>query len=77
MNLCNEFYNVMDFIMTVNQFKRLSLINLMNLNHYCNGNLVGDGFTQMIYFIKGKDFKEDMNLVDLLNQIYVMISSCQ
>ena len=45
--------------------------------HYCNGNIEGDEFTQVIYFIKVKDFKEVMNLVDLMNQIYVMISSCQ
>ena len=31
MNLCNEFYNVMDFIITINQFKRLRFTNLMNL----------------------------------------------
>ena len=45
--------------------------------HYCNGNLEGDEFTQVIYLIKVKDFDEVMNLVDLMNQIYVMISSCQ
>ena len=72
MNLYDEFHNDMDFIMRINIFKRLSFTNLMNLIiwdelHNCNGDLYGDEFTQVIYFITVKDFKEVMNLVDLMN----------